>query len=59
MEETYTGQACRIVFQCLQLLADCLRAALLAKWEEGEAELQELCFSDMLPVVQVAGHQLA
>lgn len=37
MEETYTGQAFRIVFECLRLLAFCLRAALLAKWEEGEA----------------------
>jgi len=34
MEETYTGQAFRIVFECLRLLAFCLRAALLAKWEE-------------------------
>lgn len=36
MEETYTGQAFRIVFECLRLLAFCLRAALLAKLEEGE-----------------------
>lgn len=36
LEETYTAQACRIVFECLRLLAFCLRAALMAKLEEGE-----------------------
>ena len=36
LEETYTAQACRIVFECLRLLAFCLRAALTAKLEEGE-----------------------
>ena len=35
LEETYTAQACRIVFECLRLLAFCLRAALTAKLEEG------------------------
>ena len=45
LEETYTAQACKIVFECLRLLAFCLRAALTAKLEEGGTVFLDMHFT--------------